>query len=301
MRKSMFILMFVVTLFACTADQSWGSEAEQIITHYLKMPHPRDASFNEARIARLNVLAELKAMPEQAVDAIGRTLTKVENPRQRYELASMLGDHFNNEQSAALLCELLKDPDDGVRWQAIHGLRMMARRTDRSGGKRIQRRPDFEPKVQGLVPYLVSAANDKAERNRVCALYALADTRDHSAVLEMRNRLKDPSEKVRLYAACFLTEYQDAAGLSEMRKALSRFRSIDVQRLAPELDWSYYNDAELLLASLERITGKSFGPIPLNPSLSSDFRRTKEIKKRYRALLDTWAEWWAWEPKAGER
>ncbi|NIP51601.1 MAG: hypothetical protein GWN67_06445 [Phycisphaerae bacterium] len=301
MRKSTLILTFTLTLFACAADQSWGSEAEQIIQRYMKMSHPRDASFNEARIARLNVLAELKSMPEQAVDEIGRTLPKVENPRQRYELASMLGDHFHNEKSATLLCGLLRDPDDGVRWQAIHGLRKMARRTDRSGGKRIQRRPDFEPKVQGLVPYLISAANDKAERNRVSALYALADSRDPSAVSEMRNRLKDHSEKVRLYAACFLTEYQDAAGLSEMRKALSRCRSIDVKRLAVELDYSYYHEVELLLASLERITGKSFGPIPLNPTLCSDLGKMRDIKKRYKALLDTWAEWWAWEPKAEEK
>ncbi|MHC4691420.1 MAG: HEAT repeat domain-containing protein [Planctomycetota bacterium] len=301
MRKSTFLLMFVVTLFALTADQLWASEAEKIIKRYLKMPNPKDASFNEARVARLNVLAELKSIPEQAIDAIGRSLLEVENPRQRYELASMLGDHFHIEESAALLCKLLQDPDEKVRWQAIHGLRMMARRTDRTGGKRLKRGQDFEPKVQGLVPYLISAASDKAERNRVSALYALADSRDPSAVSEMRNRLKDPGEKVRLYAACFLTEYQDAAGLPEMRKALSRCRRIDVKRLAVELDYSYYHETELLLASLERITGKSFGPIPLNPTLCSDLRRMQDIKKRYKALLDTWAEWWAWEPKAEER
>jgi len=301
MRKSKLILTFSVTLFVCAVDQSVGSEAEQIIQRYLKMPHPKDASFNEARIARRNVLAELKAMPEQAIRAIGRTLPEVENPRQRCELASMLGDYFHTEESAALLCGLLQDPDEKVRWQAIHGLRMMARRTARSGGKRIQRRPDFVPKVQGLVPYLVSAAGDKAERNRVSALYALADTRDPSAVSEMRNLLKDQSEKVRLYAACFLTEYQDAAGLPEMRNALNRCRSIDVKRLAVELDYSYYHEAELLLASLERITGKSFGPIPLNPTLCSDLRRMQDIKRRYKSLLDTWAEWWAWEPKDEEK
>ncbi|NIP24521.1 MAG: hypothetical protein GWN67_09315, partial [Phycisphaerae bacterium] len=40
MRKSMFLLIFVVTLFAFTADQSWGGEAEKIIKRYLKMPRP---------------------------------------------------------------------------------------------------------------------------------------------------------------------------------------------------------------------------------------------------------------------
>jgi HEAT repeat protein len=288
-------LTFAVALFACAAARSSDSEAERVIKRYLKMPHPRDASFNEARVARLSVLAELKSMPEQAVDAIARSLPDVENPRQRYELASMLGDHLHTEESAAVLCELLKDPDEQVRWQAIHGLRMMARRTDRTGGKRLKRGQDFEPKVQGLVPYLVSAANDKAEGNRVSALYALADTRDPLAVSELRNRLKDPGEKVRLYAACFLTEYQDATGLAEMRDALARLR-----RTRPSDLLDYYSRTEMLLASFERITGKNFGKIPLNPNLCSDGRQIEKIQKRYKALLDTWAEWWAWEPKTNE-
>ncbi len=292
MRKSMLILVCVVTLSALAAAESRDSEATRIIQRYLKMAHPKDASFNEARIARLKVLAELKAMPKKVVSAIGRTLPEVKNPRQRYELASMLGDHFHTDKSAALLCELLKDSDEKVRRQAIHGLRMMAKRTNRSGGKRIQRGADFAPKVEGLVPYLISAASDKAESNRISALYALADTRDLSAVLELRNRLKDTSKKVRLYAACFLTEYQDAAGLPEMREALARLRRIDS---ADNLD--YYWQVEMLLASFERVTGKSFGQIPLNPDLCSDTRQIQNIEKRYNTLLDTWAEWWAWEPK----
>ena len=293
MGKSMLILTCVIVLFACAAIESRDFEATKIIQRYLKMPHPKDDKLGEARLARLEALAELKAMPKEAVSAIGRALSEVKEPRQRYELAGMLGDTFHTEESAALLCGLLKDPSDKVRWQAIHGLRMTARRTDRSGAKRIQRRPDFAPEVEGLVPYLISAAGDKAEGNRVCALYALADTRDPSAVSELRKRLKDPSEKVRLYAACFLTEYQDAAGLPEMRDALARLR-----RTRPVDVLDYYWQAERLLASFERITGKSFGQIPLNPNLCSvDHGETK----RYKALVDTWAEWWAWEPKAGEK
>ncbi len=197
------------------------------------------------------------------------------------------------KESAAKLCKLLKDPDQKVRGQAIHGLRMLARRTNRMGGKRIQRGQEFAPKVEGLVPYLVSAANDEVESNRVSALYALADTRDPLAVTELRNRLKDRSERIRFHAACFLTEYQDASGLLEMRDALAR-----LCRTNPTDDFSYYLDAEMLTASFERIIGKSFGEIPLNPSLCSDTREIPRIKERYDNLLETWAEWWAWEPKA---
>lgn len=196
-------------------------------------------------------------------------------------------------ESAELLCKLLNDPDEKVRRQAISDLRMMARRTDRMGGKRIERGSEFAPEVEGLVPYLVSAANDEVELNRICALYALADTRDPLAVSELRNRLKDTSENVRFHAACFLTEYQDASGLPEMRDALVRLLRTD-----PIDDFTYYCDAEMLLASFERIIGKSFGEIPLNPSLCSDTREIPLIEERYNTLLDTWAEWWAWEPEA---
>jgi HEAT repeat protein len=196
-------------------------------------------------------------------------------------------------ESVELLCQLLQDPDEQVRRQAIHDLRMMARRTDRIGGKRIEQGPEFDPKVEGLVPYLVAAANDEVEINRICALYALADTRDPLAVLELRNRLEDPSEKVRFHAACFLTEYQDASGLPEMRDALARLCTTDNKD-----DFDHYSQAEMLLASFERIVGKSFGEIPLNPLLCSDTREIPLIKERYDNLLETWAEWWAWEPKA---
>ena len=289
MRKSICILAFVLTVAPCTGAESQAPQAKQVVQRYLRMPHPEDSSFNEARIARLNILGELKAMPEDAVDVIGRALPEVKDPQQRRELTAALGDYFHTKHSAALLCGLLKDPDEQVRWQAIHGLRMIARRTDRTGGQRIHRGADFAAKVEGLVPYLISAASDKSEGNRVCALYALADTRDPSAVLEIRNLLKDPSERVRLYAACFLTEYEDAAGLPEMRAALDRLRKV-----TPKDNLHYYLNAEMLLASFERVTGKSFGRIPLNPDLCSVGNGEGE---RYNALLDTWAKWWAWAPE----
>ena len=43
-----------------------------------------------------------------------------------------------------------------------------------------------------------------------------------------------------------------------------------------------------------------FGKIPLNPGLSSSLNQIPKIKQRYRELLDTWAQWWAWEPHKGE-
>lgn len=297
MRVPLLIIacVFLSSLEAVTPAED--SRATRIIQRYLKLPHPQEDSSGvqdtsgKARPARFEVLAELQAMPEEAVSAIGRALPEVKHPGQRRELAGTLADHFHTKPSAKLLCGLLKDPDEDVRRKAIHGLRMMARRTDRTGGKRTVRRPDFAPQVEGLVPYLIAAADDDSEGNRWSAMFGLADSRDPAAVAELRRRLKDPSERVRLAAACFLTEFHDASGLPVMRRALDRLRKID-----PSDDFRYHLNAELLLASMERITGKGFGEIPLNPMLCSDLNQIPKIKRRYRELLDTWVQWWAWEP-----
>jgi hypothetical protein len=202
------------------------------------------------------------------------------------------------KEKAMQLCKLLKDPDRKVRRNAIQDLRMMARRTNRTGGKRIQHGREFAPQVEGLVPYLVSAANDNVEVNRITALYALVDTREPLAVKELRKRLKDSSEKVRFFAACFLTEYQDASGLPEMRNVLLRLCK---NTYNVEDDLIYYNQAEMLLASFERIIGKSFGEIPLTPTICSDTREISRIKERYSYLLKTWEQWWSWEPTVKEQ
>ncbi len=187
-----------------------------------------------------------------------------------------------------VLLRKLNEPAAETRLDAIQQLRLLARRADVSGGKRIRQGAEFAPKVKGLVPYLVRAAGDEAEQNRVAALYALADTLDPAAVSALRERLKDTSAAVRLSAACLLTEFKDAAGLDEMKVALARFRA------DPKAAGTF--DVEKLLASFERITGKGFGEIPMNPLIMSDGRAAAASQKRYAELLDTWAAWWAWEP-----
>src|SRR5688500_5273278 len=78
--------------------------------------------------------------------------------------------------TVAKLVKSLDDADEAVRREAIHELRLLARRVEITGGTRTRRGGEFEPKVKGLVPVLIRAATDKAEANRVFALYALADT-----------------------------------------------------------------------------------------------------------------------------
>ncbi|MBW8042171.1 MAG: hypothetical protein FVQ85_19525 [Planctomycetes bacterium] len=313
MRGFAFVLMLGLAFSLHAAQEKGVSKVETTFKRYLETPHPKgpsktdaydpvvSAKMNRARQARLSILAELKAFPKETVFAARRVLFEQAGPKQRREIVGMLGDRIHTRECAELLHDVIQDvrgPGDEhaalyeelVRTSAVHGLRMMGRRTDRSGGKRIRRRPDFEPKVHGLLPYMISAANDKAERVRVSALYALAGSREPAAVAELQNRLKDQSEKIRLRAACFLTEYQNAAGLSEMREALNRIRKIEL-----EDDFSHYGRIEMLLASFERITGESFGKIPPNPTLSS-FLDSGE-RERYKELLDTWHTWWTWKPE----
>jgi hypothetical protein len=191
-------------------------------------------------------------------------------------------------QSVAKLVKALDDPEEKTRSEAVQQLRLLARKVDRMGGSRVQRGEAFAPKVAGLVPHLVRAAEDKAEEVRVLALFALADTLDVAAVTTLRERIKDPSAKVRLVAACLLTEFQDASGLLEMRAAL--------KRLQKSTDDLRYFDAERVLSSLQRITGKSFGDVPFNPLLSSDSRVAESARQRYQELLDAWVAWWEWTP-----
>ncbi|MBN9518753.1 hypothetical protein J0H58_09575 [bacterium] len=182
----------------------------------------------------------------------------------------------------------LTDPAAPVRQRAIGELRLRARRVNVSGGQRVRHGEEFAPRVPGLVPHLVRAAGDEDESNRALALYALADTLDPAAVVAIRGRLKDASRVVRFQAACLLTEFKDASGLDEMKAALGRFRA------DPKATGSF--DVERLLASFQRITGKSFGPIPQNPLLASDGRVAAASEARYRELLAAWAAWWEWEP-----
>jgi len=199
------ILASAVIMLAVTYVQAQEKQAEQIVKRYLKLPIPEPDMMGEALQVRLRVLSELKPIPEEALKAISKVLPTLQNPRQRYELTGFVGDHIHTKASAKWLIELLDDPDEQIRRQVIMGLRRMARRVDTRGAQRKVISEIYEPKVEGLVPYLIKGARDPAERNRRLALYSLASARDPAAQAELRIRLTDDSETLRTFAACFLT------------------------------------------------------------------------------------------------
>ncbi len=194
-------------------------------------------------------------------------------------------------EKAAALIRLLAGADDQARADTVTKLRILARRVDRIGGQRVQRGETVEPKVPGLLPEFIKASHDSAENVRIAAAYALADTLDPLAVPPLRDMLGDKIEKVRLAAACLLTEFHDASGLSELKNAVRR-----LQTSTDDVD--QYFEGEKVLSSLERITTKSFGPVPLNPLLLSDSRKVGPVKKEYQDLFDAWVQWWDWTPPA---
>jgi hypothetical protein len=265
--------------------------ATHVIREYLSMPHPAEDRLGGIRMKRLRKLEELRALGPAAVAAVESGLAKADQPAQRGELAELLR-HFPNEASANLLAQLLDDPNPSVRRNAIHSVRLLSRRVDRFGQQRTQRGEQFAPQVQGLVPLLIEAARDEDEMVRISATYALADTLDPTALVELRQRLEEPSPQVRLKAACLLTEFNDTSGLDELKSAL--------RRLHDEGGQLVHLDLGMLLASLERITGKSFGPLPPNPMILSDTRQIEKAEREYERQLDAWLAWWAWQPVPNE-
>ncbi|MCF7957502.1 MAG: HEAT repeat domain-containing protein [Phycisphaerae bacterium] len=314
------VLLFSLTL---NAKEPAPSNATEVIEHYLKMPFPQKDQHDLNHQNRHAILRQLINYPDQAIPALTKILPTLKDARQRKELTEFLR-YFPTQPSADLACKMLKDTDDIVRSQAIGVLRLMARRTDRIGPQRtIRPRPlvkinpaekeknirqqlankakgkstppkkdspklydEFPPQVDGLVPHLIEAANDTSFQNRIFALYALADTRDPPAVVTIRKCLKDPHEKVRINAACFLTEYNDNASLPELKRAV-----IWLNKTKPTDQFDYYWTAEKVLASLERITKKSFGEIPMNPGLHSHSGQADKSAVQYQYLIKRWANY----------
>ena len=300
MKRTALLMSCLLLISAVAQGEDDLPSARSVLERYFAMPLP--AGLDKAFQARVAVLAELETMPHGAVLVSEEVLFNRATSGQRNEIASALADYIHTAECARLLYRVLKDvrePQDKqafqeevlVRSSAVLGLRRMARRTDRSGFKRDPQGPDFEPKVQGVVPYLIYAASDKSEWVRIIALQALADTRDPAAVTELRKCLNDPSWKIRYFAACLLTEYQDSSGLAEMCKSINQ-----VQKRQPPEDRGYPVSVELLLASFQRITGKSFGEIEMNPVLSSDRNAGAKASKRYQELLLEWEGWCSQQP-----
>jgi hypothetical protein len=296
-RRSTAVLVVSLSVMSMAAlANGTVLSAQQIVDRYLRIDLPDSGRYGETRSERVETLLELTEMPDAATAVIARTLLSTDCRLHRLELVEILG-RLPTRGSADILIPLLGDPDAQMRCQAIHSLRHLASRIQRSGVIRVPEGPDFPPKVGGLVPHLIAATADSVERNRRLALYALADTRDPAARAELKKHLEDPRAGIRFTAACLLTEFHDPSGLPELRRVLQRLRAE-----ADARDFRYYGDAQHLVASFQRITGECLGEIPYHPGLSSSHPDGDPQKKRQlERLLEAWDEWWAARDREPEK
>jgi hypothetical protein len=199
--------------------------SEAVLKAYLAMPVEagnQDAPYQfSGRRERLEILRKLSAT-SNSLAVIQSVLPSVTNAWQRAELAECFGRNIQTKESAGVLTEMLKDPDENVRGAALHGIRLMACRIDRGGRSGIQAEPAHAPKVEGLVPTIISAAGDRSVKVRGSAMYALADTREPKAIEEMRKHLQDADRGVRFNAACLLTEVHDDSRSPDIAPPVSR-------------------------------------------------------------------------------
>jgi hypothetical protein len=287
MRLSCIVFALILTSVAAGATPGGECTAIQILDYYFSLPCPDPDPMGEGRGERLDVLRQLWKRPEESAAAIAEVLPQVEVRVHRLELIETLG-RLPTQQSADILIPLLDDPDGAVRVQALKGLRLLASRIRRAGVVNVSREPEFPPAVEGLLPYLIEAANDKNDGFRSLALWALADTREPEAADEIRRHLQDSNPGIRFRAACFLAEFGDDSGLPELRLALERLSREDGKSAG-----AYHFEAEHLFASFQRITGESMGGIPMNPMLSSSFATMEGLEERYDEMLQAWVDWWA--------
>ena len=131
----------------------------EILGRYLAAPWAKgvarsrpgyETANDEAKQARLAILTELEAMPEEAVPAVEQVVFGQVTSLQRLEIVRMLL-HIHTRKCAELLyrvAEDVREPDDEndalcedvVRQTAVLGLGRMAKCTDRTGHQRIPRR-----------------------------------------------------------------------------------------------------------------------------------------------------------------
>jgi hypothetical protein len=279
----------MLVLSAAVPAAATGSDctADQILDRYFSLPCDDPDPMGEGRGERLAALRQLWQCPGEGVAAIAQVLPQVELRVRRLELIETLG-RLPTRESADILIPLLDDPDGAVRLQALKGLRLHASRIRRSGVVNVSQEPEFSPAVDGLLPYLIEAANDEDDGFRALALWALADTREPEAADEIRRHLHDRNPGIRLRSACLLAEFGDDSGLPELRLALERLSQKDSKGAA-----AYYFEAEHLLVSLQRVTGVSLGAVPMNPMLASSLAVSERQIDRYDEMLQAWVDWWA--------
>jgi HEAT repeat protein len=274
-----------------------GGEAGAAIkvARLLAMPASGEDPRGTMNSKRLQLIRDIGSLGDVAVKPLQAALARAQTPLQRREVTSALGA-IQTAGSTRVLLGLLAEKDDVIRHQAIQSL------ADRLGAAPEEgRSDDILPALARTLP----GEKDESVRWQVCAgitrvrMVNKPDARLVAQVTEMlRERLKnDGSPKVRMWAAITMSELGDDSGSAELAKAVLAMQSGDGA--------AAYENSELLgfplhrlIPALGRGTGQDFGPVPMDPSLSSDSTAGPRLQAQRQALLDKVAQWIKANPAA---
>jgi HEAT repeat protein len=124
------------------------------------------------------------------IEKLSKQLVKSKKVEEREDAAKMLGD-IKAKEAVATLASALKDPDEGVRWNAAYSL--------------VQISPD----AKEAIPALKEALKDSSGHVRLNAAAALhkMGTAKEELIAPIRELLQSPDRLMRVSAADFLLSY----------------------------------------------------------------------------------------------
>jgi hypothetical protein len=230
---------------------------------------------------RAQLYRDVGEVGDPAIAAILKARPGATSRIQQNQLATALATVKTPAGTKALLA-LLSDPDNEFRTAAIHGLTAGIMRHENDG--------DIDQVFSALIKQAPSEQFE-GSRSRICMVMSYlagkvapgvrkANPLAVSAVGMLQGRLKDDeSPQVRFEAACALAEFDDFSGKEELKKVVPAMDSF----AGPALGRA--------VSAIEKISGKTFGSVPLDPILASDTRTIPALRDQRQALLDKLAEW----------
>jgi hypothetical protein len=268
--------------------------ATVMVARLLAMPSSQEDPQGANNAFRLQLVRDIGTLGDAAIKPLQQALGQAKTVDQRREMVQALGAVHTPAATRALL-PLLADQDDTIRQHAISSL------TDRLGVPAEQGGTDD---VLAALARILPAEKDDFWRGFICARmvrvlmpFPPADKPEARLLAQaadmLRERLKnDGSAIVRFEAACSLTQFGDNSGLAELEKAALAMQAegpapieFDVRKLANAFS------LDKLVPALERATGQKFGPVPMNPLLSSNSTAGPGLVAQRQALLDKIVAW----------
>ncbi len=281
------LTLLLAATFAGAATAPAPDSADALVDQLLRTPPVAQGPGVRTRVELLHTL---KTKGDAAVPPLQKALDNAKTDEERSQVMIAL-DALQSPAVARMVLKLATDPNDTIRYRAI------SKSTDFLG---IPPEQGGLPEVLPTLAKLLPEEKNATSRQSVCALAVRVnrpippakepDARLVKMAIDMlQERLKnDDNAQVRLWAAISLADLGDNSGLAELKKATLAMQSGN----APEYDRTGMGyPLERLVPALERTTGQTFGPVPMNPMLSSTTAAMPNLEESRKALLEKVADW----------